>query len=334
MSLYSIEHEGVLSALEPRSFSEVKIRERQNLQALLRDNISVISPDLLVISEEYSNWQESLRRVDLLAIDRDANLVVIELKCLEDGGHMELQAIRYAAMLAMLDFEAVVDAYEKFLQRLEIRERLQIDTSDARNKLLCFLGEMNPEEVNISKTPRIILASPGFSKEITTTVLWLNDRGLDIRCVEIRPYLIDARKYLDIEQVIPVQSADDFVVKMREKSNKAERQILTKRRGRSLSTLLAAGILKTGMDLHLIRSPRPGMDIPDERAKKATFMGGQEAQWHFDNEVYSLSGLCRVICEKFGGDIGSGAFAGPDYWAIEGDTHSLSERAKLVESAN
>ena len=35
---------------------------------------------------------------NLLCIDREANLVVVELKRTEDGGHMDLQAIRYAAM--------------------------------------------------------------------------------------------------------------------------------------------------------------------------------------------------------------------------------------------
>ncbi len=53
----------------------------------------MIAPDLLVVSEEFGEWDDSRRRIDLLAIDRDANLVVIELKRTEDGGHMELQAI-------------------------------------------------------------------------------------------------------------------------------------------------------------------------------------------------------------------------------------------------
>ena len=37
------------------------------------------------------------RRIDLLGNDRDTNLVIIELKRNDDSGHMELQAIRYAA---------------------------------------------------------------------------------------------------------------------------------------------------------------------------------------------------------------------------------------------
>jgi len=97
--------------LEPTSFAEAQIRERADLQRLLRGRIGVLSsdddgkPDLLVIAEEFGEWTESRRRIDLLALDRAANLVVIELKRVEDGGHMELQAIRYAAMVSTMTFE-------------------------------------------------------------------------------------------------------------------------------------------------------------------------------------------------------------------------------------
>src|SRR3954453_17382458 len=82
------------------TFGAAGIGERADLQQLLRCNIDVISPDTLVVAEEFGQWDESLRRIDLLGLDREANLVVIELKRTEDGGHMELQAIRYAAMVA------------------------------------------------------------------------------------------------------------------------------------------------------------------------------------------------------------------------------------------
>ena len=52
----------------------------------------------LVISEEFSDWEDSKKRIDLLGIDSDANLVIIELKRTEDGSYMDLQAIRYAAI--------------------------------------------------------------------------------------------------------------------------------------------------------------------------------------------------------------------------------------------
>ena len=94
-----------LKKVEETSFGAEGKRER-TLQRLLRSNVEVISPDTLVISEEFGDWQDSRRRIDLLGIDKDANLVVIELKRSEDGGHMELQAIRYAAMVSTMTFGA------------------------------------------------------------------------------------------------------------------------------------------------------------------------------------------------------------------------------------
>ena len=48
-------------------------------------------------------------------IDKAGNLVVIELKRDEDGAHMELQAIRYAAMVSTMTFERAVEVYAAHL---------------------------------------------------------------------------------------------------------------------------------------------------------------------------------------------------------------------------
>jgi RecB family endonuclease NucS len=65
----------------------------------------LISDDLLVLAEEFSQWEDSCRRVDLLAVDRNGELVVIELKRSEDGGHMDLQSLRYAVMISTMTFQ-------------------------------------------------------------------------------------------------------------------------------------------------------------------------------------------------------------------------------------
>ena len=97
-----------ITALDSATFAKLGIEERGDLQRLLRDQIEIIAPDTLVISEEFADWDDSRRRIDLLAIDRDANLVVIELKRTDDGGHMDLQAIRYAAMVSSMTFAQAV----------------------------------------------------------------------------------------------------------------------------------------------------------------------------------------------------------------------------------
>jgi hypothetical protein len=192
------------------SFSAAGIRERDDLQRLLRTQIEVIAPDTLVITEEFGEWEDSRRRIDLLGLDKDANLVVIELKRSEDGGHMELQAIRYAAMVSTMTFEKVVELYADHLSRLG-------QSFDASNAILEFLEWDEADEERFAQGFRIILASAEFSKELTTSVMWLNENGLDIRCVRIKPYRDEGRILVDVQQVIPLPEAADYIVKIKEK---------------------------------------------------------------------------------------------------------------------
>lgn len=325
MPLYRVEdkEQYCLELIEPKTFSDMQMKERHDLQALLRDNSLAIAPNLLIFAEEFSYWQDSFRRIDLLALDKDANIVVIELKRAEDGGHMELHAIRYAAMLSTVDFEQIVEAYEKLLSSDAIAKKRNVASSaEARQELLKFLEAESSEDVSISSTPQIVLIAPSFSKEITTTVLWLNERDLDIRCMEVKPYQIDNGRYLDIEQVLPLPAASDYMVQKRQKAVKATRQASIAHRSRSITTLIANDVLKPGVRLHLIKPPRPGLKI-DAKAKGATFHNAQRILWDYDGKEYPLSTICRLLCEEFGGNVGSGAFAGPDYWLLKVATYLL-----------
>ncbi|MBV8799326.1 MAG: hypothetical protein JO208_05915, partial [Alphaproteobacteria bacterium] len=122
MPIFEFARSGI-SQLEKTTFSTAGMRERQDIQRLLLKHIEVIAPDTFVISDEFGEWKESRHRIDILAIDKSANLVVIELKRTEDGGYMELQAIRYAAMVSSMTFEKAVEVHQKYLQKSGENER-------------------------------------------------------------------------------------------------------------------------------------------------------------------------------------------------------------------
>ncbi|MBV1877690.1 MAG: hypothetical protein KUG79_08615 [Pseudomonadales bacterium] len=204
-----------LHEIPSTTFAKANVSERDDLQQLLRRNVEVISPDTLVISEEFSNWADSRRRIDLLGVDKDANLVVIELKRTEDGGHMELQALRYAAMVSPMTLDQAIDVYQKYLTDNE-------SDLDARQSLLDFLEWDEEEENEFAQEVRIVLASAEFSKEITTTVLWLNSLGHDISCVRLRPYKDGKRTLIDINQLIPLPEAKSYQVQMKEKNQREQ----------------------------------------------------------------------------------------------------------------
>jgi hypothetical protein len=208
MPLYELTHESL--TLIPRATMQGQsFRERDDLQRLLKNSISVISDDLFVVAEEFSQWEDSRRRIDLLAVDRIGNLVVIELKRSEDGGQMDLQALRYAAMVSTMTFQQAVTAHAKFLGD-------PAATDEAEGAILDFLGWSEPSE-DFGQSVRIILVSPDFSKELTTAVLWLNDSGLDIRCVRMRPYNLQQRTLVEVDQIIPLREAEEYTVRLKEK---------------------------------------------------------------------------------------------------------------------
>jgi hypothetical protein len=197
--------------LSRASFADLKVRERDDLQRLLRTQIDVLGDNLYVLTEEFGDWDDSRRRIDLLAIDPQANLVVIELKRTNDGGHMELQAIRYASMISAMTFERAEQIHAEFLVRMGE------SPDDARTRILTFLGWDEPDEEHFAPDVRIVLVSEDFGKELTTAVLWLLDRDIDIRCIRLRPYLDGEKRLVDVQQILPLPEANEYQVQIREK---------------------------------------------------------------------------------------------------------------------
>lgn len=196
--------------VEQTKFSSEGILERQHIQNALKKQIEIISPNLLVIAEEFCEWEDSRRRIDLLAIDRDANIVVIELKRTETGEHMELQALRYASMVSTLTFKRAVEIFEKYLKSIEC-------DLNPQEEILSFLGWSEEESKDeFANDVKIILVSSDFSKELTTSVMWLNERKLDIKCFRLIPYKMNNEVLIDIQQIIPLPEAESYQIKIRE----------------------------------------------------------------------------------------------------------------------
>ncbi len=203
-----------LSPVSERTFTNFGLTERQNLQRAIRASIEAITPDpdvkTMVLAEEFGDWVGANRRIDLLCLDENANLVVVELKR-ESATHMELQALRYAAMVSTMRFDQAVEAHAKYLKSVGSED-------NAEQAIRDFLGAED-EPVTFTEKVRIVLAASEFNSEITTTVLWLNEQGLDIRCVQLRPHDVDGRVLVDIQQIIPLPEATSYQVALREKTN-------------------------------------------------------------------------------------------------------------------
>lgn len=210
MSLYRVAPDK-LERVSRTTFAAERLLERKDLQRMLRQDIKPIGDDLMVIAEEFGEWEDSNRRIDLLCLSASGGLVVVEIKRTEDGGHMELQAIRYAAMVSSMTLEQAIKVYSRMCGE---------DETVARSEVLTFLQLDSAEEEELTGDVGIVLVSADFSTELTTAVLWLNKLELDIKCIRLRPYRMGNEILIDATQIIPLPETVDYEVKVRAQEKK------------------------------------------------------------------------------------------------------------------
>lgn len=195
-----------LTKLNKVSFAELGLKERFDIQQWIEKTPSILGEELLVIAKEYE--LPSRTRLDLLAIDKQANLVIIELKGDESGPSVDWQSIKYASYCSNFTHEEIYRIYAEYLGTDENESELKIET---------FIDE---ETENLNESQRIILASKEFHPDVVSAVLWLRDFGVEIQCVKLEPF-VDSENNLFINPsiIIPLPEAKDYI-KRRETKTK------------------------------------------------------------------------------------------------------------------
>lgn len=205
-----------ITAIERKSFASLSYGERKHLQEWIAGSPECLGEDLLIIQKEFDGFDETRERLDLLAIDKDGQLVVIENKLDDSGRDVVWQALKYASYCSALTRGKIVDLYRSYLQRQGI--------DDDPEALLCdFLEveELGDTNLNAGTGQRIILIAANFRREVTSTVLWLRNHQIDVRCVRATPYKLADEILLNFEQIIPIPEAADFMIGISEKSAEA-----------------------------------------------------------------------------------------------------------------
>lgn len=97
-------------------------------------------------------------------------------------------------MVSNMTFDKAVKAYQSYVTKNNIPL-----TTTAEDAILNFLEWDEVNNDNFAHDVRIILVSADFSKEITTTVLWLQNSNIDITCIRIKPQKDGDNVYIDIQ---------------------------------------------------------------------------------------------------------------------------------------
>ncbi len=204
---------------EPTTFKEQKLKERQHLQEWIAKNPTVLGEELLIIQKEFDGFSDTHERLDLLALDKEGKLVVIENKLDDSGRDVTWQAIKYASYCSSMSQNEIVAIFAKYLNGTE---------DEAKEQILLFFDKEDMEdiELNPESSQRIIFVAANFRKEVTSSVLWLRNFGIDICCIKVSPYMYNGKVMVEFDQIIPIKEAEEYTIKIAEKkkveSQKAE----------------------------------------------------------------------------------------------------------------
>lgn len=200
-----------IEKLEERLFSDLKIRERENLQEWIAKNPDVLGEELLIIQKEYNGFNDTNERLDLLALDKEGGLVIIENKLDDTGRNVVWQALKYTSYCSTLTTTQIIKMYQSYLKDMGLEE-------DAKESILEFL-EREDEELLLNRNDqRIVFVANNYRKEVTSTVLWLLNHDIQVQCFRATPYSMEEELFLQIEQIIPLPETKEYMIDAKEKA--------------------------------------------------------------------------------------------------------------------
>ena len=194
-------------------FSHLGFQERRDIQEWIAANPGILGEGLLVIGKEFSGFDRTNERLDLLAVDEDGKLVVIELKRDHTGSDAHWQAIKYASYLHSARHEDIVHVFADYK---DVSEKEAVDR---------LLQHLDADDLNaLNNDQRIILASHRFAPEVTSASLWLNEKTMDedlITCVQLVPYhdSLTNSLYIQANTIIPIPGAEEYSVGIGDRSD-------------------------------------------------------------------------------------------------------------------
>lgn len=314
--------------------AEAGLKEREHLQEWVLQHPQILGDDVKVITFEFGRWTGSgsnveRDRLDVLGVDVDGRLVVVELKRDKAPDTVDMQALKYAALVSRFTREDVDKVHAQYLSR----RRGEPVTPDEAAVELDEWATITEESLRV---PRLMLMASSFPRTVTATVVFLHQQlGLDVQLLAFQAYKTAESVLLTVSQHYPPPDVEEFVLSPEVNEAKQQRTVKNskKREATTVSRLIGADALELGATL-TFRCPVAGITpqvdqwmAEDPARARATWQEdvAKPLLWHVDGEAYSPTGLASLILEEAADR--TSAIQGPACWVDDTGT-------TLVELAN
>jgi hypothetical protein len=202
--------------LEPVPFDN-RVSEAQ-LEDWLTTSPALAGEPLLILGSQLAEFAEDKDRLDVLSVDKNGEIVLLELKVDGQFRLTDLQALAYAAGYSALP---PVHFAETLRRRLQRNGEPEVSLEEAQRRIVEFVDRLDEfSDWQPSKRVRIKLVAPGYPKRVLHTVKWLGDvYTMPIEAIQVQLYEDNKGLYqLTFERLLPLKSDDafDLTVKLAE----------------------------------------------------------------------------------------------------------------------
>lgn len=213
--MYTLDSQKQPVLLEMTTFSQLNMQEK-DIEEILRKNIEMLcdedSESMLIVGQQVRN--EANGRLDLTAVDKDGDLVLIEIKrdkadIVNRTEPFEVQAIRYAASCATINStdELIQDFFAPYVEhhKAEFQPQSNLTSIEIAKRKLDEFFDRN-EITTFNTHQKIILVASEFDAQTLSAAAWLSDNHVDISCYQLCPFQIDEQILIDVKKLLPVEN--------------------------------------------------------------------------------------------------------------------------------
>lgn len=178
----------------PGAYTEWIVQHPQLLGARVR----------IVASEVRWDTPSGDARIDVLGLDADGRLVVGVVVVDDDPQQVLLRAMTQAAYASRLEPDTLADMHARHLRRMG----QHIAEDVAAHRLVVHTGHaLDP--VKLAQT-RMVLFTEHVTPALGTTVVWLDEMGLDVALQRLQAYEAGEHALLIVSRAFPPEPMTDF----------------------------------------------------------------------------------------------------------------------------
>ena len=245
--------DGSSEVVEPSGIVASFLRE-EDLEREIVHCPALLGEELLVLGSQLAEFAEDRDRLDVLMLDRDGELVLVELKVSDNFRVTDLQALAYAGAYASASTEDLARTFQKTLSRTESRD---VPVDEAVRRIVDWVSDIDEfAEWTPSQRVRIKLVAPSFPQRVLTTVKWLSDvYAMPVEAIRVQMFELEAgrTRHLSFERLLPMPTDDQFGMTLRQSQQRPLAASSASRRTDVLRTLLDAGEIQDGDELWFLK---------------------------------------------------------------------------------